>query len=316
MLMLARSPRATTADPRRGGSIMITKEKEGPDGIEVIIVEESVRIDPIQTDPNGIRGPNITVTGTAKLITARSDNPNQRVSSPELISEVAVQLGPSGTFVSAAPTGPISSKTHKKTFSTWTTGPRAITGVVNDQLQITARISVEVDGQPEEQPNPDIKTVRVDGSPLLSLATPGPITEAMVDKKATFHLAGAAFPARDGADSVVAVKWALGDGQPFILATPKAPGDWSSWTAEAKVSPAGTYQVTVQAFDGKEHGSLQEKVVLNAVEGFDPKDPSDVFGQAAYLDDLLNFAGKRMVDAQGAPLTRGMLTTAYHHRFD
>lgn len=113
---------------------MATKEKDKPDEIEVIIVEESVSIDPIQTDANGIRGANITVNGTATLKTARSDNPNKHVSSPELISEVAVQFGPSGTFVSADPTGPISSKTHQKTFSTWTTSPLTITGVVNDKL--------------------------------------------------------------------------------------------------------------------------------------------------------------------------------------
>src|SRR5437868_7087810 len=107
MLRLTHSPQPITADPRKGGSIMTAKEKDEPDEIEVIIVEEKVSIDPIQTDPNGIRGPNITVNGTATLKTARSDNPNRVVSSPELISEVAVQLGPSGTFVSADPTGPV-----------------------------------------------------------------------------------------------------------------------------------------------------------------------------------------------------------------
>src|SRR5262249_28580855 len=88
----------TTADPRRGGSIMTAIEEEEPDEIEVIIVEERVSIDPIQTDQTGIRGPNITVNGTALLKTARSDNPNNPKSHPELISEVAVQFGPSGTF--------------------------------------------------------------------------------------------------------------------------------------------------------------------------------------------------------------------------
>ena len=51
-------PQPATSDREREGSIMNIKEigkLDEPDEVEVIIVEENVSIDPIQTDPNGIR---------------------------------------------------------------------------------------------------------------------------------------------------------------------------------------------------------------------------------------------------------------------
>jgi hypothetical protein len=112
----------------------------------------------------------------------------------------------------------------------------------------------------------------------------------------------------------VAVEWALDQGGQFTLATPRAPGDWSSWTAAVQVA-SGDYQLTVQARDG-EGNPATTTVTLIAVDPFQPKDPSDVFGLAAYLDDLLTFAGRRMVDALGASLTRARFTAAYHQSFD
>ena len=50
--------------------------------------------------------------------------------SPSSISEVAVRLGPSGAFVKAKPTGPVTP--GHKAWTTWTTDPLTITGVVND----------------------------------------------------------------------------------------------------------------------------------------------------------------------------------------
>ena len=55
----------------------------------------------------------------------------------------------------------------------------------------------------------------------------------------------------------------------------------------------------VRARDGEGNVTPPKRVTLNAVETFEPRDPSDVFARTAYLDDLLKFAGKRMVDAQG-----------------
>jgi hypothetical protein len=76
------------------------------------------------------------------------------------------------------------------------------------------------------------------------------------------------------------------------------------------------YLASVRARDGEGNISTPlAKVTLNAVEPFKPKDPNDVFSRATYLDDLLKFAGGRMVDAQGGPLIPARFTTAYRQRF-
>ena len=72
--------------------------------------------------------------------------------------------------------------------------------------------------------------------PVLSLTTADDMTQAVVDGKTTFQLAGIA---RDERSPVVAVEWALGQGSQFTPAMPKAPGDWSSWTAAVEVSLPG-----------------------------------------------------------------------------
>ena len=181
---------------------------------------------------------------------------------------------------------------------------------MNDVLEITARVSAGLDRRSEAT---DTATVTVDRTPpVLSLITPDDMTQAVVNGKTTFQLAGTA---RDDRSPVVAVEWVLGQGPQFTLATPKAPGDWSSWTAAVPVSPAGTYQLLVRARDGEGNITPPKQVTLHAVETFQPQDPSDVFNLAAYLDDLLKFAGRRMVDAQEVPLAPAQFTTAYRQRF-
>ena len=104
------------------------------------------------------------------------------------------------------PTGPVSNTTQQKTWSTWTTDPRTISGVVNDALQITARVSAGVVAQPTLAH--DDETVIVDRTPpVLSLNTPDEMTQAVVNGKTTFQLAGTA---RDDRSPVVAVEWMLG----------------------------------------------------------------------------------------------------------
>src|SRR5262249_49924758 len=76
-------------------------------------------------------------------------------------------------------------------------------------------------------------------------------------------------------------------------------------------------RVFLRARDGEGNTTPPKQVTLIATPGviLQPQDPSDVFQPAAYLDDLLKFAGRRMVDAQGASLTPAMLATAFRHRF-
>ena len=198
-------------------------------------------------------------------------------------------------------------------WSTWTTDARAISGVANNQLQITARAST-VPGAQSIQKTETV-TVRVDRTPPdLNLTTPNELTQAVVNGKTTFQLAGSAKDP-DKLSPVAAVEWVLDQGQQFTLATPKAPGDWSSWTTGVQVSPAGDYQLLVQARDGEGNKTPAKQVTLHAVETFQPKDPSTVFSPAAYLDDLLKFAGRRMVDALGVSLTPERFTATYRQRF-
>ncbi len=277
----------------------------------------SVDIDPIPTGAGGIvRGTTVTITGKADCIKETIKTPPDPESetsepSPESIREVAVRLGQAGTFVKATPTGPVSTETQQKTWSTWTTGPRTITGVVNDALPITVRVSAGVAAEPTQ--THDTVSVTVDRTPpVLSLNTPDDMTQAVDNGKTTFQIAGAA---RDDRSPVVAVEWVLGQGQEFTLATPRAPGDWSAWTTDVEVSPAGTYELLVRARDGEGNSTPPKRVTLHAIDPFQPQDPSDVFSQASYLDDLLKFAGQRMVDAQGASLTPARFNTAYRQHF-
>jgi hypothetical protein len=223
---------------------------------------------------------------------------------------VAVRLGSSGEFVAARPTGPLGQ--GRRRWSTWITDALAITTeVVNHKLEITARVSAGPPGGTVDAQNPVPVLVEMDRTPP-GLSAPEVITQPVENGIAIFTLAGTTEPNRA---PVVSVEWKLGEG-PFALATPNAPGDWSSWTVAVKVSAAGKYQVSLKATDGEGNVTPEKKVILNAVETFRPPDPSDVFSQAAYLFDLLHFANQRIVDEHGAPLTPAMLTAAYHQPFD
>ena len=281
----------------------------------VVFFHPSVDIDPIPTGAGGIvRGATITLTGRAACIKETIDTDTEEEEtedSPESIRKVEVRLGASGAFVKGRPTGPVSSTTQQKTWTTWTTDPLTISGVVNDALQIRALVSAGVVADPTLAH--DDETVVVDRTPpVVSLNTPDEMTQAVENGKTTFQLAGSA---RDDRSPIVAVEWVLGQGQLFTLGTPKAPGDWSSWTADVEISPANTYQLLVRARDGEGNITPPKQVTLHAVDPFEPRNPTDVFGQASYLEDLLKFAGQRMVDAQGASLTPARFAAAYSQNF-
>src|SRR6266545_1057621 len=129
----------------------------------------SVNIDPIPTGAGGIvRGTTITVKGTADCVkettdTTHPENDPTTENSPDSITEVAVRFGTSGTFETATPTGPVSPKTNQKTWSTWTTNPRTIVGVLNDLLDIMARVSAGIGGQAKREFA--TVTVKVDRTP-------------------------------------------------------------------------------------------------------------------------------------------------------
>ena len=117
-----------------------------------VFFHPSVDIDPIPTGAGGIvRGATITLTGRAACIKETIDTDTEEEEtedSPESIRKVEVRLGASGAFVKGRPTGPVSSTTQQKTWTTWTTDPLTISGVVNDALQIRALVSAGVVADP------------------------------------------------------------------------------------------------------------------------------------------------------------------------
>ena len=180
----------------------------------LIFLHPSVDIDPIPTGAGGIvRGATVTITGKAACLmeTVDTNAGDTEEDSPSSITEVAVRLGSSGAFVTARATGPVG-----KVWTRWTTDPLTITGVVNDALQVTARVSagpVRVGDQPTVAR--DTVTVTVDRTPpVLTLNTPDDMTQAVDNGTTTFQLAGAA---RDERSPVVAAEWMLGQGQQFTL---------------------------------------------------------------------------------------------------
>ena len=287
-----RIPEDESVNPYEGGMAIRAATRNEPNGTNyspadftreysimtiMIFLHPSVDIDPIPTGAGGIvRGATVTITGKAACVmeTVDTNAGDTEEDSPSSITEVAVRLGSSGAFVKARATGPVG-----KVWTRWTTDPLTITGVVNDALQVTARVSAgpaRVGDQPTVAH--DTVTVTVDRTPpVLTLNTPDDMTQAVDNGKTTFQLAGAA---RDERSPVVAVEWVLGQGQQFTLATPKAAGDWSSWTADVEVSPAGTYSLFVRARDGEGNVTAPQQVTLHAIDPFQPRDPSDVFGQA------------------------------------
>src|SRR2546422_6035384 len=178
-----------------------------------VTLDPSVGIDPIPTGAGGIvRGATITVKGTAKCIkeTFDEEHPqnNKTEDSPGSITKVEVRFGPSGSFVKATPTGPVSATTHLPTWTTWTTGPRNITGFNGNTLQITARVSAGTGAQ--AVPDTDTVTVAVDRTPPnLTITTGLDMRQEVVNGQTTFTLKGAASDP-DDLSPVAAGVWGVG----------------------------------------------------------------------------------------------------------
>lgn len=120
--------------------------------------------------------------------------------------------------------------------------------------------------------------------------------------------------ARDTQTGVNRVEWALEGQTQFTLATPRAPGDWSSWSANIVLPDPDHQTIIVRARDTVGTPiAIQHR--LEIVFPFEPRDPLDVISPASYLDELLGYATLR-VKAGGAPVTRALLARTFHQPFD
>ena len=163
-------------------------------------------------------------------------------------------------------------------------------------------------------------TIRVGDTtpPSLSIVAPREgETFTLLNGSVTFELRGTASDTQTG---VASVEWSLAGQSGFQLATPKAPGDWSTWSAQVPVSVAGSHTIKLRAKDKETIPPAPNVTTLdraiNVAEPFEPSDPEAVFSATAYLDDLLTFATKRAkVTTGGAFITRQHLVDAYLQPF-
>ena len=254
-----------------------------------------------------IRGTSLTVTGTAECEKHQVVDGEAVTANVIDSAAVSVRLG-NGSFKAATATGPTSPSTGQKQFSAWTCSFSPITGFVGNSLTITARLAM---GALTKEAS---ITVQVDRTaPTLTITSPMPMTAPMVNGTATFQIEGTA---SDTLSAVTAVERAIDNGS-FAQAAPKAAGAWSEWTATVQVTTAGDHSVAIRARDQEGNVSPLTTVGLKAVLPFEPKDPDDLFGPAAYLSDLLDFAKRRVrLSATGPALQRTTLGAAFHQPFD
>jgi hypothetical protein len=272
----------------------------------------NVGIDPIAVATDGLlRGTSITVSGTAKCVTETIGPIPGQHSFEDTPDDMGVRVDLGGHVVGVTATGPASRIDGRPLPTSWTTGPVPIVRVVNDNLHVTASVSAGFDTERKQLAvSSDVTVDRT--PPVLSVATPAEMFETVdAAGKATFRIGGTT---SDERSAVIAVETAVGGGQ-FTAAVPKASGDWSQWTAAIEVPQAGQYQLAVRASDQEGNVSPATLVTLNAQETFQPRDPADVFGSAAYLDDLLRFVRQRFSDAAEAAIDADKLKAVYRQRF-
>ena len=117
-------------------------------------------------------------------------------------------------------------------------GPHVLTAraTFNDNTQVSTDISV------------DITLVRpADATPPI-LAITAPLPGSVFSAPSRGGVVTLSGTAADVGTGVVLVEYSL-DGSPYAPATPKAPGDWSTWTAAVVIRGAGTHQISVRASD-------------------------------------------------------------------
>jgi hypothetical protein len=154
-------------------------------------------------------------------------------------------------------------------------------------------------------------------SPALSITTPlEGETFTLAANGVTVEARGTASDTQTGVERV---EWALDSQSQFTPAIPKAPNDWSTWSAPIPITTAGNHSIIIRARDKTTpagNPTTQQRGVIVA-EPFQPKDPEAVFSAAAYLDDLLSFATRRVKTSPGGALiNRQLLVSSFLQPFD
>ena len=151
--------------------------------------------------------------------------------------------------------------------------------------------------------------------PDLTIVTPFEGDEfPLVNNAVTVEFKGTAIDSQTG---VSKVEWALDGQTAFQAAIPKAPNDWSTWSATIAIGPpVGEHTVTIRAFDTLNNPKTQLRRITVLQAGV-PKDPLAVFGRGKYLTDLLDFAVLRLrVPPTGVTVTKQALQNTFYQPFE
>jgi len=161
-------------------------------------------------------------------------------------------------------------------------------------------------------------TVRVRDATPPSLSITAPQTNetiTLANGQATIEVRGSASDTQTG---VARVEWSLFDQSGFTQATPRAAGDWSTWSAQVPITVAGNHRITVRALDKATPANSVPKTrdFVVVADPFESQDPEAVFSPAAYLDDLLSYSTNRVRTAANGPLiTRQLLVNTFLQPF-
>jgi hypothetical protein len=105
------------------------------------------------------------------------------------------------------------------------------------------------------------------------------------------------------------VEYAL-DGGTFIQVIPRAPGDWSTWSANVPIPAHDEHTITVRCIDKQGNATLSERRFVVALP-FEVKD----LGAKSYLKDLLDFAARRLRQADQTDVEPRLLANTFHQPF-
>jgi hypothetical protein len=229
-------------------SLKLKRPDDPPADPGPIVTQLDVRI----TSPR----PGDVVTGPSGGVTLKVKGSANVVAGAGSIKSVQVKIG-SGEFKAAQPSSPGNFATWSASQKVTSSGSLTITArathsgdVLTKQRSATVKVRLS-----PKQPGPDTTP------PDLSIVTPADDSTVVLDAggSASVQVTGAA----DDSESGVSQVQVSLDGVD-VPATPKAPNDWSTWTATAIVKDAGGHALEVRATD-KAGNVAERNVTLRAV---------------------------------------------------
>jgi Tc toxin complex TcA C-terminal TcB-binding domain len=130
--------------------------------------------------------------------------------------------------------------------------------------------------------------------PALEIGSPSEGAEfTLVNGTVTIDFQGTATDTQTG---VSIVEWDVDGLNQYKPAIPKAANDWSTWHVSIPMTTAGNRTVSFRAKDKSTPtgNPITKTRSVNILLPFVPKDPLAIFSEATYLDELLQFATRRI----------------------